>query len=72
MSGNNGNSGSCRDIYVVRVERIEADGETATPVCEGRLYVPETEDVISLDDLIDAIKVYDLWDDGEDYDEYIQ
>lgn len=72
VSGDNGNGGAGRDIYVVRVER--RDGETATPVCEGELWVPETEDISSLDDLLDAIKAYDLWDDGgeDNEDEFIQ
>ena len=65
MSGNNGNGDN--DIYIVKVERLEADGETTTPVCEGKLYVPETEDIITLDDLLEAIKVHDLWADGGDY-----
>ena len=60
MSGNNGNNGNGRDAYIVRVERLEADGET-TPVCEGEVFIPETEDIIALDDLLKAIKVYDLW-----------
>lgn len=73
MSEGNGN-GVERSIYVVKVERLEADGETTTPVCEGELFVPDTEDIISLDDLIDAIKAHDLWDDGgEGYEEeYVQ
>ena len=64
MSGNNGNNGNGRVIYSVRVERVEADGETSTPVCEGEIVVPQTEDIIALDDLIDAIKTHDLWADG--------
>lgn len=67
MSEDNGN-GNGRDIYIVRIERLGADGETATPVCEGELQVPDTEDIISLDDLIEAIKTHDLWEDPDDLD----
>ena len=59
-----------KDTYIVKVERLEADGETTTPVCEGGIVVPEKEDTIALDDLIEAIKVHDLWEDGgEGWDE---
>ena len=61
---NNGRS-SAVDTYIVRVEQVEADGKT-TPVCEGEVLVPETEDIIALDDLLKAIKVHDLWADGGD------
>ena len=66
MSRDNGNNGNERNVYVVKVERLEADREATTPVCEGEILVPETEDIISLDDLIEAIKVHDLWEDGGD------
>ena len=66
MSGNNGNNGNGRDVYVVKVELLGADGENSTPVCEGEILVPEDEDIISLDDLIEAIKAHDLWEDGGD------
>ena len=61
---NNGRSSDV-DTYIVRVERVEADGKN-TPVCEGEVLVPETEDIIALDDLLEAIKVHDLWADGGD------
>ena len=57
------------NTYIVRVERAEDDGKT-TPICEGEVLVPETEDIIALDDLHEAIKVHDLWEDGgEGWDE---
>lgn len=60
----NGRS-SAVDTYIVRVERVDEDGKN-TPVCEGEVLVPETEDIIALDDLLEAIKVHDLWADGGD------
>ena len=73
MSGDNGNASGIV-TYVVKVERLEVDGETTTPICEGEVIVPDTEDIISLDDLIEAIKTHDLWDDGGEglEEEYIQ
>ncbi len=67
MSKGNGN-GPGEYIYVVRVEMVQADGEDAA-VCEGELKVPDTEDIIDLDDLLEAVKVHDLWSDDWDKDE---
>ncbi len=64
----NGNHGGDK-TYVVRVELVMPGGETAA-VCEGEVKVPAAEDVISLDDLLEAVKTYDLWEDGDiPYDE---
>ena len=54
MSDNNGREPDV-NTYIVRVELVEDDGKT-TPVCEGEVLVPETEDIIALDDMIEAIK----------------
>ena len=61
----NDNGTSHEKTYRIKVERITGP-DTAEAVCEGDVHVPDWEDIIALDDLLEAVKVHDLWEDGED------
>ena len=60
LSGKKTDTRTC----VARVSRVDADGEPGV-TCEGKVFVPETEDTVSLDDLLEAVKVHDLRVNGE-------